>query len=452
MNPIEQKLNKTIKVLIHSSLIFFAFTFASIAMLGVSLKLELATANAGPEITIFSPQNTTYETTAVQLIFTINKETSWIAYNLDFLENKTIAGNMTLTELSEGGHNVIVFANDTLGQMGASERIHFTVSPLHDVAVTNVSLPFNKIYSGEAIDLNVTVRNKGSVRESFNVTVRCNNTIIETKSVNNLTEGSEATLIYSWNTTIVSPGIYIIKAEASVIAGETYVNDNVLVYGTVRLYPKPLIQIRPSLIQAKVEQYFALGVWIANVTNLCHYEFDLHYNSSLLYVEEVLVCDEFGMFLTSPYLGGRIYNDGVKGNLSVSLTQSKEAVPVNGTGELARIKFRIVGTVLYSWKPNATNFLQCPLDLYNLKIGVKFEDVRFLEQYDNEISVSGAKYKFEPVPGDLNLDGMTDVIDLCGCGKEFGKTGESIFDLNGDMIVNEYDLILIAKNMGRTKP
>jgi hypothetical protein len=422
-------------------------------MLSRSFILQpLATNNLGPEITILSPQNTTYTATSIQLIFTINNETSWIGYSLDFHENVTITGNITLTELSEGGHNIIVFANDTTGLVGASETVYFTVSPIHDVAVINISLPFDNIYSGEAVELNVTVRNKGTVQESFNVTVYYNNTIIEKKLVSNLTEGSDATLTYDWNTTAVPAGIYILKAEASVITGEVNVNDNILIYGKVKMYPKPLVKMDPSIIQAKVEKEFEIGVWIVNITNLNHFEFNLYYNSSLLYIEEVIVCDEYGMFLKGPYAYFRVYNDALNGRLYVSLTQSNLAVPVNGTGTLAKIKVEIIKTIRYSWNPNSTNFLQCNLSLSDFKIGVRFESVRFLEQYKGEIAVYGGEYWFTPVPGDLNLDGVTDVIDLCGCGKKFGVTGETLFDVNGDGIVNNNDLILIATNIGRTKP
>jgi len=40
----------------------------------------------------------------------------------------TISGNITLTALSNGLHNVTVYANDTFGSMGASETISFTVT------------------------------------------------------------------------------------------------------------------------------------------------------------------------------------------------------------------------------------------------------------------------------------------------------------------------------------
>ncbi len=81
-----------------------------------------------PEISILSPENTTYTTSAIPLTFTVNKATSWIGYSLHSQTNVTITGNTTLTDLSEGTHNLIVYANDTAGNMGYSNTVYFTVN------------------------------------------------------------------------------------------------------------------------------------------------------------------------------------------------------------------------------------------------------------------------------------------------------------------------------------
>jgi hypothetical protein len=158
------------------------------------------------------------------------------------------------------------------------------------------------------------------------------------------------------------------------------------------------------------------------------------------------------MFLKSPYSQGTIANDNTTGNLNISLTQSREAIPVNGTGQLAKIRITITKAIVYSWRLNATNLLQCSLRLNDVAVGVKFKETRQLEQYNNEIITYEGHYEFKPVPGDLNLDGKTDITDLCAVGKAYKKTGESFFDLNGDLIVDMQDLLLVAVNMGRTKP
>jgi subtilisin family serine protease len=81
-----------------------------------------------PIITILYPQNTTYSTTSVPLNFTVNEPASWIGYSLDNNPNITITVNTTLTGLTNGSHNIIVFANDTSGNMGSSNRVYFAVS------------------------------------------------------------------------------------------------------------------------------------------------------------------------------------------------------------------------------------------------------------------------------------------------------------------------------------
>jgi parallel beta-helix repeat protein len=82
-----------------------------------------------PNIAILSPQNTTYYITSVPLTFTASEPASWCGYSLDGNANVTLAScaNTTLTSLGYSSHNVIVYANDTSGNMGVSNRVYFTV-------------------------------------------------------------------------------------------------------------------------------------------------------------------------------------------------------------------------------------------------------------------------------------------------------------------------------------
>jgi hypothetical protein len=80
-----------------------------------------------PFISVTTPENKTYNTDDVALNFTIDKPTSWIAYNLDNRENVTISENTTLSELSNGSHHITVYANDTSNNMAASKIIYFNV-------------------------------------------------------------------------------------------------------------------------------------------------------------------------------------------------------------------------------------------------------------------------------------------------------------------------------------
>jgi hypothetical protein len=81
-----------------------------------------------PIISITSPEKANYATSDVSLSFVVNKLANWVGYSLDGQQNVTITGNATLTGLSNGLHNITVYANDTFGNMGASETATFTVA------------------------------------------------------------------------------------------------------------------------------------------------------------------------------------------------------------------------------------------------------------------------------------------------------------------------------------
>ena len=97
-------------------------------------------------INITSPQEKTYTTNSVPLNFTIVESTSWIGYSLDGQANETITGNKTLTNLVDGPHNIIMYANDNSSAPGPytfySVTIYFTVSTSQSVG--GIQFPVNK--------------------------------------------------------------------------------------------------------------------------------------------------------------------------------------------------------------------------------------------------------------------------------------------------------------------
>ena len=100
---------------------------------------------APPRIAVGSPLNQTYDDSDVPLNFSVSvlspiKIVSWMGYSLDGQQNVTVTGNATLTGLSSGLHSVTVYANDTYGNMGASETVAFTIpEPFPTLLVATVS-------------------------------------------------------------------------------------------------------------------------------------------------------------------------------------------------------------------------------------------------------------------------------------------------------------------------
>lgn len=80
-----------------------------------------------PEISILSPENQTFNVTSFPLFFTVDRVVNWTGYSLDGQDNVTVTGNFSLANLSNGNHNITIYANDTLGSMSASETMFFTV-------------------------------------------------------------------------------------------------------------------------------------------------------------------------------------------------------------------------------------------------------------------------------------------------------------------------------------
>ena len=81
-----------------------------------------------PKIFTISPVNLTYTESIVPLVFGVDRQANWVGYSLDNRDNITIAGNSTLSGLSDGVHNVTVYANDTFGNIIASQTVTFTVA------------------------------------------------------------------------------------------------------------------------------------------------------------------------------------------------------------------------------------------------------------------------------------------------------------------------------------
>jgi len=81
-----------------------------------------------PIITLLSPENKNYTPNAIPLNFTLSEPAEWIGYSLDGQAKITINGNTTITGLSSGLHTITVYANDTFGNVGASQTINFTIA------------------------------------------------------------------------------------------------------------------------------------------------------------------------------------------------------------------------------------------------------------------------------------------------------------------------------------
>ena len=82
--------------------------------------------SSAPKITNLSVNNN--DSGDRVLSFNVDTETSWVGYSLDNQANVTVNSDIFLKGLAVGSHNVTVYAEDSAGNMGASETIYFTIA------------------------------------------------------------------------------------------------------------------------------------------------------------------------------------------------------------------------------------------------------------------------------------------------------------------------------------
>jgi PKD repeat protein len=120
-------------------------------------------------------------------------------------------------------------------ELYSTETTDIGVAFLHDIAVTSVGASKDEVTVGETVSINVTVRNNGVGAESFNVTAYYGDNAIEKKPVIAMSNGTEQTLSFEWNTAGVPEGAYQISAEATDVKGDGVPGNNKKIDGTVKV-------------------------------------------------------------------------------------------------------------------------------------------------------------------------------------------------------------------------
>jgi len=118
-----------------------------------------------------------------------------------------------------------------------------TIELAHDVAVTGVTVSPSSVASGGKVSVNVTVTNKGSATETFNVTLSYGSTVIETEPVTGLLPGDSKTLDFVWETKDVAVGDYTLTANAGPVSGEIKTSDNTYSGVVVTVTAAPMLPL-----------------------------------------------------------------------------------------------------------------------------------------------------------------------------------------------------------------
>jgi PKD repeat protein len=139
---------------------------------------------------------------------------------------------------------------NTANNLKAGGPVRVAEEVEHDVAVTGVTVTPTEVKVGESVEINVRVKNEGTMEEKdFGVSVYNGTSLIETRNVT-LVAGAERMLHFSWfeatNTTVQSA--YNVSANVTQVTNETDLADNEFmnVVGTIQLLPVAYFTFSPS--------------------------------------------------------------------------------------------------------------------------------------------------------------------------------------------------------------
>jgi len=162
---------------------------------------------------------------------------------------------------------------------------YFSNKPIiHDIAITEVKttvtkievagnftalrlVEVNEVRAGEKLNITVSVKNNGTIPETFNVTAYYGNSAVSTQNVIALSEGFSKPLAFEWNTEGVAEGNYTIWAEASRVDGETnWDNNKFTMPGEFKVLAKQLLFMELIVVAAIiVPTIFAVAIYFVKV-------------------------------------------------------------------------------------------------------------------------------------------------------------------------------------------
>jgi hypothetical protein len=230
-------LTKPITIAFHDAAVINVIPSATSVELGQPLSISVVVRNEGTEVESF---NVSAYFGSV-LIGTL-EAASLIPYSkvtLEFTLYTSLfdAGNYTITAsipqlVNEADLTDNVFVDGMIEIKPKMPTI------IHDIAIVDIKTSSISLYIGDLLHINVSVVNKGTETETFNVETYYDSSLIETLMVNDLAPNTKVTLNFMWNTSSVHEGFYQVSAYAP-LSGDINVLDNTFVDGVVQVKVKP---------------------------------------------------------------------------------------------------------------------------------------------------------------------------------------------------------------------
>lgn len=203
---------------------------------------------------------------------------------------------------------------------------------IHDIAIVAITVSNDSVYTGESLQINVTVTNNGNMTETFNLGVYYDSHLIGTLREGSLAPSTQHTFVLDWNTSSVNEGFYEISGHVS-LEGDSNTLDNTMIYGLVQVKTRPLHPPVHDIAVLRVD----LSSPVVHVGNVLRVKIVLKNKGSEAESFNVTICsnsDVLGSFTVHNLEAGAGYTHtfhwSTSGFPKGNYTLSVQAVPVPG--------------------------------------------------------------------------------------------------------------------------
>jgi subtilisin family serine protease len=201
---------------------------------------------------------------------------------------------------------------------------------------------------------------------------------------------------------------------------------------------KPTLAMNPAdRICRKYSETFTVQVNVTNAPSAEEFRFEIHYNATLLDVAGI----NWNAWASGTYTADEV--DGI-------LTGYTSGGPLGGNATLLTITFN--ATYHHIWKDEST-----VSGWKNIQIGSIYiqwvnlsyptgPDLHYERDGLGQINAdSEFAYRFSPIQGDVNSNGLVDILDLSTIAAYYDANNLD-YDLKGDGVIDIFDLVVVSSN------